>query len=104
MKVQKPTTQERHALKRIEATNWLSVIVVAALAGLLPAAQFLPERFSSVSAVLSILMVLGAIGVLVYRTCFLRCPRCSGWVAMPKCVACGLTLEKFADGGSPGSR
>jgi hypothetical protein len=73
VKIQKPTTQERQALERIEAANGLSVIAVVALAGLLPATKLLPERLSSVSAALSVILVLAAIGVLVYRACFLRC-------------------------------
>ena len=37
-------------------------------------------------------LVVVASGVIYISFC-LRCPRCSGWIVMPKCPACGLKLE-----------
>ena len=94
MKAQPPTEQERIALERIKSTNGLVVIAVLAVSCLYPIVQILPDRLSSVSVGLAVVIVLGAVGLVVYRACFLRCPRCSGWVAIPKCPACGLKLSQ----------
>jgi len=96
MNLQGPTTQERIALERIEAIVARSPWVVIAIMALMLSLQWLPERYAAVSAIVSVGVVLGGVATLVYRACFLRCPRCSGWIAIPKCPACGLKLDEPA--------
>ena len=94
MSSSKPTNPERIALERIEAIRARSPFEALALLGLFPLLQLLPERHSALAAMLSVVLVLGMVATLVHRTCFLRCPRCSGWIVIPKCPACGLKLDK----------
>lgn len=93
MNRQGPTTQERMALERIKALPTRSVLVVVAMVGPMLFHQLLPERFAAVSAIVSVGLVLGLFATLVHQACFLRCPRCAGWIALPKCPACGLKLD-----------
>ena len=94
MNRQAPTAQERAALERIKAIQTRSPLVVLAMVGLTLSLQLLPERYAAVSAVVSIGLAFGIVAMFVYRACFLRCPRCSGWIAIPKCPACGLKLDE----------
>lgn len=89
-----PTTDERIALERIDAIRKRSYLVGLAFCGLVVMLQALPERYSSVAAVASVALVLCMVAVLAYRACFLRCPRCSGWIAIAKCPGCGLGLDE----------
>jgi hypothetical protein len=96
MNRQSPTNQERIALERIEGLRTQWPLVLFAMWGLLLPLRFLPERYSGVSAIASVALVLGMVALLVYQACFLRCPRCSGWIVIPKCPGCGLKLDKPA--------
>jgi hypothetical protein len=89
-----PTTQERIALERIEASQTRSYLALLMMVGLILSRQLLPERYAAGSAIASVALVIGMVAMLVYRACFLRCPRCSGWIVIPKCPACGLKLDK----------
>ena len=54
----------------------------------------LPDNYVALAAALAISAAVFMVGSLIYLSFFLRCPRCSGWVAiMPKCLSCGLKLE-----------
>jgi hypothetical protein len=96
MNRQNPTAQERIALKRIEAVPMRSLLALVTIGGLVLALRALPERFSTVAAIASVALALTGIAVLIYQACFLRCPRCSAWIAIPKCPDCGLKLDKPA--------
>lgn len=89
-----PTTREEIALKRIEAGLIRSPVAMLMATGLILSAQLLPDRYAAVTAIVSVGLM---VGMLIYRACFLRCPRCAGWIVIPKCPSCGLTLGKPAD-------
>lgn len=97
MNRQKPTTEEQIALQRIETTQTWSRLAVILTPLLTLLFRFLPEAYVPVSAIVSVAMFLGAVAIIIYRACFLRCPRCSGWIAIPSCPACGLKLDKTAN-------
>jgi hypothetical protein len=78
-----PTAHEKGRLSRIPALRAQGSLV--ALAGVV-AALLLPPLASAV-------FLLAVLGHLVYVTCCLRCPRCSGWIVIPKCPSCGLKLD-----------
>ncbi len=68
---------------------------IASLLGLVCAIalpRLLGEGYDVLSATLAIGLFLGVMGIYVYLTCFQRCPRCAGWIVIPKCPACGLKL------------
>ena len=96
MNRQGPTAQERVALQRIAGARMRSLLAVATIGGLVVALQLLPERYSAVSAIAAVGLAFGSVAVLVYQACLLRCPRCSGWIAIPKCPGCGLKLDNAA--------
>ena len=96
MNRQSPTAQERIALKRIAAVPMRTLLAVVSVSGLVLSLQVLPERYSTVSAIAAVTLALSGIAVMVYQACFLRCPRCSAWIAIPKCPDCGLKLDKPA--------
>lgn len=96
-----PTEQERIALQRIEAGRASSLSAILVLGGLMLLLQLLRDRADAVSVVVSVVLVLGMGAILVYRACFLRCPRCSGWIAVPKCPSCGLAFDEPASHRKP---
>jgi hypothetical protein len=97
MNQKSPTPQETLALKRIQGVPMRSPLTVLAISALLLSLQSLPERYAAVSAFVSVGLALCVVAVLVYQACFLRCPRCYGWIAIPKCPDCGLRLEEPAN-------
>jgi hypothetical protein len=90
------TTQERIALEKIKGIPTRSLYMVFAIGGMILSLQALPERYSAVSAIVSVGLALGMVATLAYQACFLRCPRCSGWIVVPKCPGCGLKLDEPA--------
>lgn len=64
------------------------------ISGLVLSLQMLPERYSVAAAVAAVGLALIGVGIFVYQACFLRCPRCSSWIVIPKCSDCGLELDK----------
>lgn len=90
MNIPQPTADEKTALERIEATQRLSLVGILAMIAVLSLLRFVPDEHSAIAAIASVVVVLIALSLLVYRTCFLRCPRCSGWIVIAKCPACGL--------------
>lgn len=93
MNRQSPTTEERIALMRIEQVPMRTLLILVAVCGLVASLRVLPDRYSAVSAVVAVALALGGVAVLVYQACFLRCPRCFAWIAIPKCPDCGLKLD-----------
>jgi hypothetical protein len=93
-----PTEQETKQLEEIEArlklldlSSHVAVLLMLLLVGSLIVA---PEQYQTVKTILVVAIALALVGTLVYRTCFLRCPRCAGWIVLPKCP-CGVKLEKY---------
>ena len=88
---------ETAALQRIAARRkWLSLSAQSALLlafAAIVSRRLFGERYDALSMILAFGLLLGAIGIFVYLTCFQRCPRCAGWIVIPKCPACGLKLE-----------
>ena len=85
MNRREPTTEERKALEKIDAIGARSPLLGLGLILFTASLQLLPERYATIAAIASVSGALCVIAVFVYRACFLRCPRCSGWVAIPKC-------------------
>jgi hypothetical protein len=92
-----PTDQELAKLERIAAlTKTLPLLGLPILAFAFFIIRFMPDREGLHWPVLTF----GAIGLilaltpLLYLSFCLRCPRCSGWIAIPKCPSCGLKLEE----------
>jgi hypothetical protein len=104
MNHQHPTEDERLALEKLRAGQTLPLVLGGIATPIPVLLRLVPETYSSVSAVLSVGVVLGIVSLFVYRTCMLRCPRCSGWIVIPKCPACGLKLEKSTSRGITPSR
>jgi hypothetical protein len=73
-----------------------SLLAIVTIGVLILCLQVLPERYSTVSAIAAVGLALSGIAVMVYQACFLRCPRCSAWIAIPKCPDCGLKVDKPA--------
>jgi hypothetical protein len=82
------------------ASRQKSLFVVAQIGALLGLGcvialpRLLGESYDVLSAILATSLFLGVIAILVHLTCFQRCPRCVGWIVIPKCPACGLKLGK----------
>jgi hypothetical protein len=94
MNRQTPTPPERVALERIERIQTQWPLIFLGMLGLFVPLRLLPEQHGAATAIASVALMLGMVALLVYRACFLRCPRCSGWIAIPKCPGCGLKLDK----------
>lgn len=65
----------------------LGLMIIAGL-------NFLPESYSWLQVVLQSVVLLALLAQFIYVSFALRCPRCSGWIAIPKCPSCGLKLER----------
>jgi hypothetical protein len=98
-----PTDAERVALKRIASLRkGLAFSIFPSLMFILLATQ-LRNDVAAIALASSAVLVL--LGLLLYASIGLRCPRCSHWIPMPtrrsKCTTCGLALETAAEDGSP---
>lgn len=93
---QRIPAHETTKLERLAATQkwlFLSAQCTVALALVAIASRrVLGEGYEVLLLLVGIGLLLGAIGIFVYLTCFQRCPRCAGWIVMPKCPGCGLGL------------
>ena len=86
-------------VRRLEAIasrrKWLFAIMqigVLLALGAIASRRLFGERYDMLPLILAIALTVGAMGIFVYLTCFQRCPRCAGWIVIPKCPACGLKL------------
>lgn len=85
--------REATRLKTIASRQkWLFVGMQIGILLAIASGRLLGERYDVLAAILTIGLGLGAIGIFVYLSCFQRCPRCAGWIVIPKCPACGLKL------------
>lgn len=88
-----PTDDERRKLKAIQAIRQRAVLVIVALVPfLLVVSRFTPNVI--IKMTLAVGAVAAGLGILLYLSFGLRCPRCRGWISMPKCPSCGLALER----------
>ena len=94
MERQGPTTRERLVLERIAKIPERSLIVAVAVGALVLSLRALPEQYATLSSIAAVVAVLVGLTFFIYQACFLRCPRCSGWIAVPKCPSCGLKLDR----------
>jgi DMSO reductase anchor subunit len=92
------TEQESKQLHRIESLLKLRMVSLYVAVVGIGAFYLLSPRNAAVAAALAIVVFVILFGHMIYLACFLRCPRCSGWIAMPKCPGCGLGLEKPGSG------
>ncbi len=94
MAIRAPTAEELKKLELIDRTR-KQAVPVALLAGL--AALFIGrmQRHEDLKILLMASAVLIMLATVIYVSFCLRCPRCSGWIAIARCPACGL--------GKPGS-
>lgn len=83
MRNREPTDYEKSRLSRIATLR--TQLLLAPMCGVVASLVFPP-------AVAWVVVLLGLTPV-IYLTCCLRCPRCAGWIVMPKCPSCGLKLE-----------
>src|SRR5690242_11307641 len=89
------TDSERAKLERINSTR-ISLVVLMLLcsSSVIILHYAIPDRYETLKVFLAIALAVVVLGMLIYLSFCLRCPRCSGWIAIPKCPACGLRLEK----------
>lgn len=78
-------------LKLLDLSANVGGVLMLLLVGLLIVA---PEQYQTAKTIVAVTIGFALIGILIYRTCFLRCPRCAGWIVLPKCP-CGLKLKKY---------
>lgn len=83
MRNTQPTAHEKARLNRIATlrTQLLPVWMCGGVASLV-----FPSAVAGV-------ILLAGLTCSIYLTCCLRCPRCAGWIVIPKCPSCGLKLE-----------
>ena len=95
-----PTPTESAALKRIASLRSRVPGVLMVGAAIIFSSRLVEDQ--TVSIAIAACGVLLLLGMLLYISFGLRCPRCSRWIPAPsknsKCVGCGLSLE----GGSSG--
>jgi uncharacterized membrane protein HdeD (DUF308 family) len=88
-----PTEDELRKLRSIETTRKQVVLLVTAGIPLLFLISWFIQH-ETASIVLAVIALLISLSGVVYISFLLRCPRCKGWISMPKCPACGLALDK----------
>lgn len=95
MNTNKPTPDEKKNLIKLEKsaiTFAYFPLITMAIFGL---AQFLPDKFESVKIFISGGAFFALLTVIINRSCFKRCPRCSSWITAAKgqCPSCLLHLD-----------
>jgi hypothetical protein len=89
------TEAHRALLKRIQSRGTSLRILAACCAPLFFAVgYFVRERHPISGMVIEAVALAVSFGLILYLATCQRCPRCSGWIAIPQCPACGLKLEK----------
>ena len=99
MAIASPTDAERVALKRIASLRaGLFLPLFVGLGEILLATQIRNELFALIAGGSGGLIV---VGLGVYVSFGLRCPRCRSWIPMPsnrsRCTSCGLGLEAASE-------
>lgn len=87
-----PTAAEREKLARNMA--WQGRLAAIVFLPMLPLAiiRLVPDMSLWMTVSVAALPISVLLGILIYTSFFLRCPRCETWVgvAAPKCASCGL--------------
>lgn len=92
------TAGQQAQLERIASRrNSLGMLLGLCTPVFLVLGYFVEKRHSLLGTAISVLAAVIGLGLLVYLSFFLRCPRCSSWIAIPKCPSCGLKLDKPAE-------
>ena len=87
------TDAQQAALERVAARRNSLGILIGVCAPLVFGVNLLiGKRAPRFAVTIDVVILVGILGMLVYLL-FSRCPRCSGWIAIPKCPSCGLMLE-----------
>jgi hypothetical protein len=93
----RPTDAERSKLLHIASLRKsLPLLTLSFGAVAILIIRQVPDLHDSHWAVITVAAVAAILFLtpLVYLSFFLRCPRCSGRIAIPKCPSCGLRLEE----------
>jgi len=89
------TEAHRVLLERIQSRRTSLRILAGCCAPVLfPVGYFVRERHPILGMVIEAVALAAFFGVILYLATCQRCPRCSGWIAIPLCPACGLNLKK----------
>ena len=93
-----PTASEKSALKRLASLRTGMLVALLASPCVLALSRLYPGDVAG--PILDGVAVLMLLGMLVYTSFCLRCPRCSSWIPVPssrsKCMSCGLSLKVAA--------
>lgn len=90
----RPTDEQLRKLQVIEERKkWIAAAMPLSAILMLVALQ-VSERYGPLQLVLLCVLTLLVIGGGIYLSFCQRCPRCSGWIVIPKCPSCGLAPEK----------
>ena len=93
MIIQGPSTIEKQKLEDIVAKRKQLPLIAMLVLLIIVSLNLLPESYSGMQVTLQSAGLLAGLAHLLYVSFALRCPRCSGWIAIPKCPSCGLKLE-----------
>ncbi len=87
-----PTATEREKLARNFAWQQRLLLLLPLPMVSFAIIQLVPDMELWMTATVAALPIALMLGILVYTSFFLRCPRCNTWVsiAAPKCASCGL--------------
>ena len=91
--IQAPTEEERNKLRGIAATRvQATALICAVVPGLLVVSRFISNDTLKLFVAMSAVVI--GLAALIYMAFCLRCPRCKGWIAIPKCPSCGIALDR----------
>jgi hypothetical protein len=87
-----PTSAEREKLMRNIA--WQRRLATIVFLPMIPFAiiRLLPDMPLWITVAVAVVPISVMLGMIIYTSFLLRCPRCKTWVgvAAPKCASCGL--------------
>lgn len=87
-----PTAAEREKLARNMAWQQRLLLLLPLPMVSFGITRLLPEMGLWLTVIVAALPIALMIGIIIYTSFFLRCPRCKTWVgvATPRCASCGL--------------
>src|SRR5688572_27133895 len=88
-----PTAAEKARLQTIATLRMQLPVVAIVGIGIAIAVSVLIAPGSVLPAIIAVTAAVILLGQLIYVSFCLRCPRCSGWIVLPKCPSCGLGLN-----------
>jgi hypothetical protein len=90
-----PTEEQLRKIKSIETTRKQVIFLVTAGMPLLFLISWV-TRNEAAKMVLAVVALLISMSGVIYVSFLQRCPRCKGWISLPRCPACGLAPDKPA--------